>query len=181
MPLPFVAWGTWGPCTWPCPHSEGPAGVCTGSGGLFAAPGSGGAFGIRIVLPLPPDRAQTWAGHVSPEPSPLHEKSWLGSQDLQFSHPNKVSARKRAVSRATAMPRSSGVLGWHLGSLRISPGVGWSAGRGWESGWGRLGGVSRGCGHPPSLTEMLHCHLVTAAPGTGAAGGTEPGWAPAPG
>lgn len=95
------------PALGPVPIPRGQPGSAQGLEGYLQPRDREGLLGFGIVLPLPPDRAQTWAGHVSPEPSPLQEKSWLGSQDLQFSHPNNVSARKRAVSRATAMPRSS--------------------------------------------------------------------------
>lgn len=84
------------------------------------------------------------------------------------------------------MPGSLGFLRSNLGSLWTSTGVGWlraslrglPGGDGRGSGKGRLGGVSQGCRLPQSLTEMLHCHLVTTGPRRGKVGGPGPGRAP---
>lgn len=94
---------------------------------------------------------------VSPEPSPLQQKSRLSSQDLRF--PTQIKSQPENVSRATAM------LGARLCWDRI-----WAP---LDQPWGGEGSEGpRGCESPPSLTEMLQCHLVTAGRGQGCDTGT---------
>lgn len=100
-------------------NPEGTAGVCTEP---FAAPGWRAVFGM-CTTPSREPRAEPAAAEI-PAKQPRSP----------FSHPNKISARKRIQGNGDA--RISAVLGSHLGSL------------GSALGWGGLGG-SPGLRIPP--------------------------------
>lgn len=84
---PVYSLYTQGPCI--CPV-KGTTRVCTRAGGLFAALGPSGKFGICIMLAPGLSQAETWATHARPEPRPLQKKSLLSSQDLNFFFPTQI-------------------------------------------------------------------------------------------